>query len=491
LHPALRLARVRGDLALFSFGKIKLDSTGGTMRVTSLLLLPLTTLVAGCVSATAITQVPSCAPSQQAFADMLKARQIAPQQPVTSFDQTNLGKTSDLQVGAALIAASSKTRSAEAAFGIEAQSPTERYARSLSFRLGMNLSQFSDQALELNDRGAADADAAMASPAVSKLAAQTEALASVNAGSSSEFQLSRRQWQSSASAVYRATAEKGWTSAFARDLGALTKSGAVERLSLGTSTDTDVAAYGDLTKKYLLAAYMVAYFRNGQIFDLTFNQAALEQKLIARLKTVTNDQAILAAAQSEIDNLTTTYTNDLCQKGTTGNCVLLGVIGQQTFVTRAGKSYGFPGITATIDFTSASKISTNKLDPNAVVSDLVRVLIEAAGDSKFKVPGVKTSTLCLTLTTLCATDAQAGVVQSVDTIGDEVEGAATSMVGTAIRGGSIASLNNEALANVLTTASAVSARKLAEASAWSIEQKACTTVPGATKYSEMKFKVTP
>ena len=147
------------------------------------------------------------------------------------------------------------------------------------------------------------------------------------------------------------------------------------------------------------------------------------------------------------------------------------MIGEQTFVTRAGKSFGFPGVIVTVDPGADKKVSTNQIDTDAIIGDMVRVLFEATGDSINKVPGSKTSSLCKltekTAAPLCATDTTAPVLQKVDGIADRVEAGAFSVTGMVIRGGWLFSLNNEALAKSIETGVSVAARKWAEKAIWS------------------------
>ncbi|MCY0853560.1 hypothetical protein [Cupriavidus sp. D39] len=107
------------------------------------------------------------------------------------------------------------------------------------------------------------------------------------------------------------------------------------------------------------------------------------------------------------------------------------------------------------------------MDPNAVVSDLVRVLFEAVGDDRIRVPGAENSSLCKASKAMCATAGNAEKLKRVDNIGDRVEAGTFSTVGIAIRGGWLFSINNEALASSIQTAVAVGARKTAEGVMWS------------------------
>ncbi len=136
-------------------------------------------------------------------------------------------------------------------------------------------------------------------------------------------------------------------------------------------------------------------------------------------------------------------------------------------MTRAGKSYGFPGLTATVDLTGDKEVSTNKLDPNAVTSDLVRVLFEAVGDYRIRVPGAANTSLCRASKAMCATAGNADALKRVHNIGNRVEAGTFSTVGIAIRGGWLFSINKEALASSVQTAVAVGAQKTAEGVMWS------------------------
>jgi hypothetical protein len=271
--------------------------------------------------------------------------------------------------------------------------------------------------------------------------------------------ISRQKWESTVNQIAKTTSENGWTASFARSLG---------EVAMGDRSGDD-RAVADLTKKYLIAAYIARYFRNGAIFSLEFSDADLKKALLEKVKAKVHDDDIVSSVSQEIDQLATDYRKALCQKGTPedGPCVLLGVIGEQTFVTRAGKSYGFPGVTATLDFTANKKISTNKVTMGDIPPDLVRVVMEAIGDQMFHVPGEKNSTLCeVRGGSSCSSDAIAKQLRIVNEVGDRVEAGTMSTIGAAVRGGWLASLNNEVLANTLTTAAAVTFRKVSEAGAW-------------------------
>lgn len=213
---------------------------------------------------------------------------------------------------------------------------------------------------------------------------------------------------------------------------------------------------------------MAAYFRNGAILSVSVDASGLKDQLVAKLKERIRDEQAIKAAEAEIDKLAAQLTEQVC-KGGVGDkkgCVVLGTIGEQTFVTRSGKSYGFPGISVSFDPTATKKVSTNKISEEDIAPDLVRVVLEAVGDELFHVPGTPNSTLCGFNAVYCGTEAQSAMLAKVNDAGDRMEAATSGTVGTLIRGGWILSLNNEVLARTVTTAAAVSLRKAAEGATW-------------------------
>jgi hypothetical protein len=357
---------------------------------------------------------------------------------------------SDLQLGVDIINSSNK-----------AGGRLKALSTDISNKLGFDLAQFQDQVLLVDDDGAAAAQSATSADSAKALMA-----ISANDGA----RISRADWNNFTQSVAHATATSGWTASFAKALGATARA----QLARDSSSK---AAVEDANKKYLLAAYMVAYFRNGQIFQLNFDDQGLKTKLMDKLKQKIIDPQILAAASTEIDAVTTDFEKKLCGNTAANatSCNILGVLGQQTFVTRAGKSYGFPGVSATIDPTATKKVSTNKLNTNDIIQDLIRVFFEATGDGAFSVPGAANSTLCKERSNLCSTAANAGAVESADNSGDATEAATTTVVSAVVRGGWLFSLNNETLADSITTATAVVARKIAEEAAYKKATASCDT----------------
>lgn len=298
--------------------------------------------------------------------------------------------------------------------------------------------------------------------------------------------VTKDDWTALLSEVSRSTAENGWAASFTRELGRVAYGLRGKGRAQLSESDRRV-----LATKLLIALYMEAYFRNGNIIKLDFNSPDLKDKLIAKLKKYKVPAAVIAASTDEINDLSSQYLGELCKnvKASDGTCTLLGVIGEQTFVSRSGKSYGFPGVTGTIDLFAGRKVSTNKISANDTVTDVIRVLIEAMGDSAFGVPGVANSTYCKEANQ-CATEKQGDIIKSVDNAGDKAESASLGAIGVAIRGGWLISLNNDLLADSISTAGAVTARKLAEGATWSVLQH-CPAVLNekASKYRSFTLQL--
>jgi hypothetical protein len=341
---------------------------------------------------------------------------------------------------------------------------------------GLDLAQFAGEVPYLDVQGIQAAHESVAAFKASRL---------LDRQSTSGAAFGRGQWQVLMERVGQATATSGWTADMAQSLGAAARIYAAkiaqrrdgvisfaEAASVAAREAAVREAAADATKKFILAVYFKAYFRNGRIFEVKYDTQALESQLMTKIKEKIKDPKTLDALKAEMDQTSGAFQKSLCGQKTAASCTVLGALGEQTFVTRAGKSYGFPGVSAAIDLTAGKKISTNKINAEDIAEDLVRVLVEAAGDAADPVPGVANSTLCKELK-LCATDAQGAAIQIVDDIGDATEAGASAIVSQVVRGTWLFSLNNEALARSLTTGIAVGARKVAEAAAWHRAQGEC------------------
>jgi hypothetical protein len=336
-----------------------------------------------------------------------------------------------------------------------APSATQGAARAFQSQFNMNFARFSAELPVLDSLGADAADEAVDGRAATAL------LSLRTAGAVS---VSRDDWLAYADAVGRATSASGWTASMARSVGA------AARAYAGSDQDARAKSAADLQKKYYIAVYMQAYFRNGEIFELQFDDQNLKTTLMNRVKQSISDKNLLSDLSSEIDTATGAFKKDLCKQdgGEKADCSILGVLGQQTFVTRAGKSYGFPGVTAALDPVGTHKVSTNKIKWNDIVGDLVRVTVEAAGDSLAGVPGVANSTMCREMNHCVdpKNPDEAKLIEQVNNVGDQTEAGTSSVISTAVRGGWFFSLNNEAMAEYISTAVSVAARKAAEEMVW-------------------------
>lgn len=371
---------------------------------------------------------------------------------------------SDIVLGIELLTAANT----QGASGVTtADSDLSTFAQALSVSLGTDLTNVVAAPEAFDLRAAASADAVLKSPSALNLSpAGPEQVG--KSFEKAKITVSRGEWIKMMRDIATASAGEGWYGAAASSLGSYAKT-----YGLSTISSAEQArAAEQVNFKIILARYMADYFRNGEILTLDFDYGDLKVALLEKIKNSVDNQATVTAVDAEIDQLAEDLAERLCKsQSSSEKCRVLGVLGERTFVTRAGKSYGFPGLAVAFDPAAEKKVSTNKIDPSAVISDLVRVLFEATGDSAIRVPGAKNSSLCRLTekysTSLCATEATASLLQKVDNLGDRVEAGTFATVGIAIRGGWLFSLNNEALAVSLQTAIAVSARKASEAAMWS------------------------
>jgi hypothetical protein len=144
------------------------------------------------------------------------------------------------------------------------------------------------------------------------------------------------------------------------------------------------------------------------------------------------------------------------------------------FVDRTGNALLFPGISAEIEVSLANSvhISASRVDSQRVSADLTRIFLEAFFDAAFRVPAVHGATALRVGPNpqespypefdanhpIIPLEALARVTR--DAL--RAEAAVTSLVGKAVRGGSVFGTQNETLAATLETAAGVMAKKLVE-----------------------------
>ena len=146
------------------------------------------------------------------------------------------------------------------------------------------------------------------------------------------------------------------------------------------------------------------------------------------------------------------------------------------FTDRNGIVHVFPGLSAAVWLSSDRQVRSraDRVDSKQMTSDLVRIFLEAYFDAAFMVPAVPTATA---FTASFAGD-QAQAPPQYPKLDDgrllqrdvtdltqaalRAEAVVTSAMGEAVRGGTITSLNNEALAAGVETAAGVIAKKMVE-----------------------------
>ncbi|MBI3806564.1 MAG: hypothetical protein HY281_03475 [Nitrospirae bacterium] len=144
------------------------------------------------------------------------------------------------------------------------------------------------------------------------------------------------------------------------------------------------------------------------------------------------------------------------------------------FVDRSGNVLLFPGISPDIEASPASsvRISATTVNSQRVSADLTRIFLEAFFDAAYRVPAVHGATALRVGPSsqespypefdanhpMISLEALARVTR--DAL--RAEAAVTSLVGKAVRGGSVFSTQNETLAASLETAAGVIAKKLVE-----------------------------
>ena len=164
------------------------------------------------------------------------------------------------------------------------------------------------------------------------------------------------------------------------------------------------------------------------------------------------------------------------QDQTSAGAGLRGVVKvtSKGFVDRSGNALLFPGISAEIEVSPANSVrmSATTVDSQRVSADLMRIFLEAFFDAAFRVPAVHGATALRV-----GPNSQESPYPEFDadhpTISLEAlarvtrdalraEAAVTSLVGKAVRGGSVFGTQNETLAATLETAAGVMAKKLVE-----------------------------
>ena len=144
------------------------------------------------------------------------------------------------------------------------------------------------------------------------------------------------------------------------------------------------------------------------------------------------------------------------------------------FVDRSGNVLLYPGISEATGESPANsvRVQAATIDSQRVSADLTRIFLEAFFDAAYRVPAVHGATALTVEPTfqevaypefdanrpMISLEALARVTRDAM----RAEAAVTSLVGKAVRGGSVFSTQNETLAATLETAAGVMAKKLVE-----------------------------
>lgn len=148
--------------------------------------------------------------------------------------------------------------------------------------------------------------------------------------------------------------------------------------------------------------------------------------------------------------------------------------GSDGFIDRNGNAWRFPGLSVELTKETGQTVSigSTRVDSQRVSADLIRVFLEAFFDAAFREPAVQGATA---LQVEWKTDTQSypaldaehpaiplDAFARVTRDALRAEASVTSLVGKAVRGGSVFSIQNETLAATLETAAGVIAKKLVE-----------------------------
>lgn len=287
------------------------------------------------------------------------------------------------------------------------------------------------------------------------------------------FSVGKRSFRECLQYTRDATGLDGWPALSAHYFSILAVESARAKAKGGALSDADKRTLAVLLHEAvtagLVGAYMKAYFNGGQIFAVDLDV----KKLAEATKTIKTKLGIDdATAKKLVDNLLQQII------GTKPDGDVYHLLVKKTdggFVTRAGATYAFPGITVTIDPKSNTPVALSKIDLAEVGGDMMRVLIEGLGDGWAMIPGdPKATGVTQKLLSRYAPPAggEPGVCEEqftkVNDWANRAEGIVGSATAQAIRGISWISLNNEALAKMIETAVGVAARKGTEKLAWCV-----------------------
>lgn len=228
-------------------------------------------------------------------------------------------------------------------------------------------------------------------------------------------------------------------------------------------------------------AYFKAYFRHGKLIKGTLKVSDLIEKIEKKIKDEAeflSDEQRAKIIKTLFKKLTGKEYDTVCPEDTEGKpceveIAVFGKLEETQFVTRAGVEYGFPHITVSIDPLAEKKVSVTELDWNKIGAEVAKVYVEAIGDKITQLPADPRSTACTSGLNKCYTveeDEKGEEVKvleaekfaAVNEHADKIDTLVSNAVGKAIRGASLAALNNEAIASIIESTIGTIMKKVAE-----------------------------
>lgn len=225
--------------------------------------------------------------------------------------------------------------------------------------------------------------------------------------------------------------------------------------------------------------YVEAYFENGHFVQVRVDVSDLEDSakrhLAERYPTLCGPDAVQRAAEEDpcaelLEDLKRRLLSGVAQDAD-GDYVF-GQIPATGFVNRVGDNLAFPGIVLDVDLARPRDASFETLDYTKAGTEIVRVILEAVFDAHQRLPAVSTATgTQLEVDPLPVFDPSSGAVSQEDfgrvtEVFHRTDAVTGALVGRAIRGISVFSLDNEPLAELFTTAVSVTVAKAAEKVSW-------------------------
>ncbi|HBO7163502.1 TPA: hypothetical protein L4967_004971 [Pseudomonas aeruginosa] len=245
-----------------------------------------------------------------------------------------------------------------------------------------------------------------------------------------------------------------------------------------------------------ISTYLRAYFRGGQMLQMALDAGALSKNLVEDIaENLNNDIPLTDSQKKQLISRITTYLQSSCRVPDgpdSDTCLLSRSLGDDSFITRAGLSVQFAGASLSINKNGRLTPALTYPQSTEFGPQLARVILEAVFDShSLIVPAASNSTACKTglfLAKNCLSEPDiqndkdafklTKQIKNIEMYAAQAEATVTATASQAIRGLSVASLNNEAIAKTLETMAGVSARKIVEKSLWNRHLDGCDNNAG-------------